>query len=105
MLHDTYGRQTYQLTASATVRVQPDATADTLIHTALHTQARLPISCFHRLTFDAKGRESVMTPNQVCQEGFQLPTFPRVSAPHMGDKLCCWTVHMVVFPDMSHPGV
>ena len=35
-----------QQTASATVTVQPDATADTLTHTALRTQAHFPSFCY-----------------------------------------------------------
>ena len=45
LMCDARGRQTYQLTASATVTVQPDATADILTRIALHTQAQFPSSC------------------------------------------------------------
>ena len=40
LLRDARGRQTYQLTASAIVTGQPDATADILTHIALHCTLR-----------------------------------------------------------------
>ena len=37
---------------AAAVTIQPDATANTLTHTALHTQARFPSSCSYTIPRD-----------------------------------------------------